>query len=144
MTRRTKWVATGAVAVAALAIGSGIAVASSADDEEPPIQGNALERASAVALKETGGGKVTGSEAEDGGYEIEVTLDDGSKVDVELDGDFKVIGSDSDSEANESDEGTETDEGSEADEADEGSETDEATEGADATPTGELTEGANP
>jgi hypothetical protein len=124
MNRRTKWIATGAVAAAALAVGSGIALASGADDEEPPIpQGDALDRATAVALKETGGGKVTGSEQEDGGYEIEVTLDDGSVVDVELDGDFKIIGSESDSES---------DEGSEADnEANEGTE-DEANEGPDA------------
>jgi hypothetical protein len=69
-------------------------------------------------LEETGGGKVTGSENEDGVYEIEVTLDDGTAVDVELDKDFKVISSEKDSETDEQsgadDEGTETGEGADA------------------------------
>jgi hypothetical protein len=91
MNRRTKWIATGAVAVAALGIGSGIAVAS--DGDADPIPSKDLERATAVALEHTGGGHVTGSEVgdEEGAYEVEVTLDDGSKVDVHLDSSFKVI-----------------------------------------------------
>jgi len=119
MRRRTKWIATGAVAVTALAAGSGIAVATSTEDDDPPIQGSALERASAIALEETGGGKVTGTEDEDGVYEIEVTLADGTSVDVELDHDFKVIGTEKDSESDD-ESGTDDDAG-------------EAGEGADAT-----------
>jgi uncharacterized membrane protein YkoI len=104
MNRRTKWIATGAVAAAALGIGSGIAVASSADDDQPPISGNALEHATKVALAETGGGRVTGSEVgdEEGAYEVEVTKDDGTKVDVHLDRDFKVIDAEPDGPADES------------------------------------------
>ena len=47
-----------------------------------------------MALKHTGGGKVTGTEAgdEEGAYEVEVTRADGSQVDVHLDADFTVIG----------------------------------------------------
>ena len=41
----------------------------------------------------TGGGKVTETEAgdEEGAYEVEVTRDDGSQVDVHLDSDFNVL-----------------------------------------------------
>ena len=94
MNRRTKWIATGAVAVAALGIGSGIAVASdSSDDNQPPIPANELDRATAVALDHTGGGDVIATEVDDeeGYYEVEVKLDDGSNVDVHLDRDFNVI-----------------------------------------------------
>jgi hypothetical protein len=96
MKRSTKWIATGAVALAALGAGTGIAVASGGGDDDAsstPVSGAALEHASSVALAETGGGKVTGSEAgdEQGAYEIEVTLDDGTQVDVHLDKDFNVI-----------------------------------------------------
>jgi uncharacterized membrane protein YkoI len=91
--RRTKWAMGGAAAAAvAVAAGTGIAVAAGGDDDStPPITGSALERASAAALQETGGGRVTETEAgdEDGAYEVEVTLD-GRQVDVHLDEDFKV------------------------------------------------------
>ena len=103
MSRRTKWIATGAVAVAALGIGSGIAVASSADDDQPPIPSNELDRATAVALDHTGGGKVVGSEVgdEEGYYEVEIRLEDGSNVDVHLDRDFNIIDSKADSSGDE-------------------------------------------
>jgi uncharacterized membrane protein YkoI len=68
------------------------------DDNEAPITGEALEKASAAALAHTGAGRVTETEAgdEDSYYEVEVTLDDGSQVDVQLDTDFKVIGDEAD------------------------------------------------
>jgi len=61
-----------------------------------PITGADLERASAVALDFTGGGRVTDSEVEDeeSYYEVEVTLDDGSEIDVQLDEEFLVVGTD--------------------------------------------------
>jgi uncharacterized membrane protein YkoI len=74
--------------LAALALG-GAAIATT---------GTALDRASAAALKHTGGGKVTETEAgdEEGAYEVEVTRSDGSQVDVHLDKNFKVLNADSD------------------------------------------------
>jgi uncharacterized membrane protein YkoI len=59
----------------------------------------ALQKASAAALKYTGEGRVTETEEgdEDSYYEVEVTLDDGSQVDVQLDRQFKVVSSESDS-----------------------------------------------
>ena len=95
MQRRTIIIATTTVA-GALAIGSGVAAARSADDDahDVPITGDALAHASQVALDHTGGGRVTETELgdEDSYYEVEVTLDDGSEVDVQLDADFRVVG----------------------------------------------------
>jgi uncharacterized membrane protein YkoI len=103
--RKTKWVVGGAAAAAVVAAaGTGIAVAAGGDDDDtPPITGPALERASAAALEETGGGRVTETEAgdEEGAYEVEVTLDDGRQVDVHLDKDFRVIDSSRDREGDE-------------------------------------------
>jgi len=80
-----------------IAIGlTGTAVGSDDDDgTERPVPGSVLDRASEAALAETGGGRVTGSEMDDeeSKYEIEVTLDDGSQVDVQLDANFQVVGS---------------------------------------------------
>jgi len=64
------------------------------------ITGTALDRASQAALKSTGGGKVTETEAgdEESYYEVEVTKADGSQVDVQLDKAFNVVGSEVDHE----------------------------------------------
>jgi uncharacterized membrane protein YkoI len=95
MQRKVKLgIAAGAIVVVASAIGGGVAVASGDDDEgSRPIQGTELERARAAALAETGGGRVTETEVgdEDSEYEVEVTLDDGRQVDVQLDAGFRVV-----------------------------------------------------
>ncbi len=83
----------------AVVVGGGVtyAVASNAGDDggDVPITGDALATASAAALAETGGGRVTGSEVgdEESYYEVEVTLDDGRQVDVQLDRSFHVVSS---------------------------------------------------
>ena len=80
-----------------------MAIAGSGDDGEPgedarevevPITGTDLERASAAALAYTGGGQVSGTEVgdEESYYEIEVTLETGDQVDVQLDESFTVVG----------------------------------------------------
>ena len=82
------------------AVAGGAAVAAGGDDDatEQPISGAALERASDAALAHTGGGRVTGTEVgdEESYYEVEVTLADGSQVDVQLDATFDVVGSEND------------------------------------------------
>jgi hypothetical protein len=98
MKRRTRLLVVGAtiIVVGGLA-GTGIAVAAAGDD--PPITGSDLDQASAAALAHTGSGRVT--ETETGGdqaYEVEVTLEDGTQVEVEMDQDFKVLSSDRDGE----------------------------------------------
>jgi uncharacterized membrane protein YkoI len=99
MLRRTRIMAVGAAVVTTAAIGTGVAVAGGGgDDDEAPISGRALDRATAAALEHTGGGRVTETEVgdEESYYEVEVTLDDGSLVDVQLDEDFAVVGSSDD------------------------------------------------
>ena len=63
------------------------------DDAEPALSGDALTRAREAALAVTGGGRVTDSEAgdEESFYEVEVTLEDGRRVDVQLDEWFDVV-----------------------------------------------------
>jgi uncharacterized membrane protein YkoI len=103
MTKRTLIVAAAAtVAVAAGAITFTTVRAASDDDDEVevPIGGADLERASAAALAATGGGRVTETEVgdEESYYEVEVTLDDGRQVDVQLDEQFAVVSADADRE----------------------------------------------
>jgi uncharacterized membrane protein YkoI len=100
MNKRTKIAiaaASGLVVVAAGGAGAAVA-AGGGDDNESPITGSDLDKASAAALDHTGEGRVTETEVgdEESLYEVEVTLDDGSQVDVQLDADFKVVGSESD------------------------------------------------
>jgi hypothetical protein len=91
-----------AIAVVALAAGGvGIATATGGGDDdatEQPIKGSALDKAEAAALAHTGEGTVTETETgdEESFYEVEVTLDDGSQVDVQLDRDFNVVGDETD------------------------------------------------
>ena len=101
ITKRRVVVVVGAAAALAL-IGAGAAVASNDDDAtERSIPDSALRQASDAALAETGGGIVTGTEMndEESYYEVEVTLDSGSQVDVQLDRDFQVVSAGVDSEA---------------------------------------------
>jgi uncharacterized membrane protein YkoI len=107
--RINRKLAVAAGAAALVAGGAGIAAAGGEDTAEGPnsaITGDALDKASAAALAETGGGTVTGTEVgdEESYYEVEVTLDDGSQVDVQLDKSFAVVG---DAVDHEDDEGSE-------------------------------------
>jgi uncharacterized membrane protein YkoI len=90
----------GGVAVIALGLGiAGAVTASQAGDEnEQPIRGAALDRATEAALAHMGGGTVTGTEVgdEDSLYEVEITLDSGRQVDVQLDENFEVVSADTD------------------------------------------------
>ena len=90
----------GGSVLALAAGGAGVAIGAGGGDDGPgqPITGNALDRAKAVALDHTGGGRVHETEArdEEGYYEVGVTLDDGSEVDVHLDRGFNVIDSSGD------------------------------------------------
>jgi len=95
MKRRTTIItAAGAALVAAVAVGTVVAAGAMDDDEnQQPITGDALTKATAAALAYTGQGKVTETEVgdEDSYYEVEVTLDNGKQVDVQLDKSFHVV-----------------------------------------------------
>jgi uncharacterized membrane protein YkoI len=103
MTRKIALIAAAVLALAALT--AGIAVAASGDDDaaDKPIAGVALDRAKAAALAHTGGGRITGTEVgdEESYYEVEVTLENGSQVDVQLDKGFNVVGSENDGQEDE-------------------------------------------
>ena len=100
MTKRGKILIAGIAALAVAAGGVGVAVAGGGDDAEAPIRDGTLEKASAAALEHTGGGRVTETEVgdEESFYEVEVTRDDGSQVDVQLDRGFNVVGGEADDE----------------------------------------------
>lgn len=96
MKRRSKFTIVGvAVAVVAIGAGTGIGIAASNGDDDQPLTGGDLDMATAAALDHTGGGTVTETEVGDDGaaYGVEIQLDDGSQVEVNLDREFNVIGS---------------------------------------------------
>src|SRR5688500_282907 len=80
------------------AVGAGIAIAGGVGGDDKPLTGTALERATDAALEHTGGGTVIETEVGDDGaaYGVEVRLDDGRVVEVELDGNFQVVGQEND------------------------------------------------
>jgi uncharacterized membrane protein YkoI len=94
MDTKKKWIAAGVLAVAATGGAAGIAVAAGEADNDQPLTGSALDKATAAALEHTGGGTVVESEVGDdgGAYGVEIRLDDGSVVEVVLDESFNVIG----------------------------------------------------
>ncbi len=86
------------IATAALIVGiagaAAIGMAAAEQDSEVPITGTELSNASTAALQHTGGGRVTETEVgdEESYYEVEVTMDDGTQFDVQLDRQFNVVG----------------------------------------------------
>jgi hypothetical protein len=79
------------------AISAGFAIAAGGDDDKP-LTGSDLQKATAAALAHTGGGTVVETEVGDDGaaYGVEVRLDDGRVVEVNLDESFDVIGQEND------------------------------------------------
>lgn len=88
----------GAAVVTAGTVATAGALSGDDDAQDRPIPVSELERAEKAALEETGGGRVTETEVDDeeSKFEVEVTLEDGSQVDVQLDADFQVVGTESD------------------------------------------------
>ena len=108
VSRTTKIVTIASLATVLTAGGVGYAVANGPGDEPPPADDAESEaeqrvesrvtpedtaRATEVALAETGGGTVREAEldGEDGVYEVEIAVADGSEVDVTLSQDFAVL-----------------------------------------------------
>jgi hypothetical protein len=107
MRHRTKYLVIGAALIAAAAVPTMAFAGGNGDDGDPgedsrevevPITGSALDEASAKAIAHIGEGRVTGTEVgdEESYYEIEVTLENGHQVDVQLDEDFNVVGTEAD------------------------------------------------
>jgi uncharacterized membrane protein YkoI len=87
-----------------LALGAaGIAYANGTDSEEQVTSPEA-DKAKSAAIAAVGGGTVTEVERDDGDdgygtsgvYEVEVTSDGGSQLEVHLDGDYNVVGQEAD------------------------------------------------
>jgi hypothetical protein len=80
--------------------GGGLATVAEAagDDGDRPISGEARDKCIAAALAEHPGGTVTETEADNDGaaYEVEIRLEDGSQVEVNLNRDCQVIGQEAD------------------------------------------------
>ena len=90
----------GTLGVAAAVVASGAALATN-DDGEGHVTGTQADRATAAALKATGGGKANSVErdSENGAtWEVEVTKMDGNTVDVRLDDNYAVVVIEGDSE----------------------------------------------
>ncbi len=92
--KRIALIVAGTAVVTVGTVGGAAALGGDDDVRDRPIPASELERAEDAALDETGGGTVTGTEVDDeeSKYEVEVTLDDGSQVDVQLDEQFQVVG----------------------------------------------------
>ena len=96
---RGKLVIAIALVLALAAASGGIAIASGVGrDDDKPLSGATLERATDAALAHTGGGTVTETELGDDGsaYSVEVRLANGDQVEVNLDENFEVIGQEGD------------------------------------------------
>jgi hypothetical protein len=87
-------VAAGTIVFAFVGGSSGV-TARTGDDAGSAASTGDLARAVEIAREVTGGGRVTGMElgGEESFYEVEVTLPDGRRVDLQLDEDFGVVGS---------------------------------------------------
>jgi hypothetical protein len=109
MNTRLIKIAAAVTVAAALALGGAAwAIAGSGDDDGPDAKGPDADRAKAAALAHLGGGTANAVEKDDeeSAWEVEVTKSGGGTVDVQLDGNFKVVGVEGDSEnEDESDEG---------------------------------------
>ena len=80
--------------------GAGIAYANGGDSEEQ-LTGPEAQKAKSAAIAAVGGGTVTEVERDDGNgtsgvFEVEVTREDGSQLEVHLDGDHNVVGQQAD------------------------------------------------
>jgi uncharacterized membrane protein YkoI len=103
MNRRKLTIVAGLVVAVALAlVGATIARATGAfDDGDAQLKGPQADRARAAALRITGGGRANSVErdSENGAtYEVQVTRKDGSTVDVRLDGSYRLVVIEGDSE----------------------------------------------
>ena len=96
---RTLVIAAAVVAMLLALGGAGIAYANGADSEEQ-VTGPEADEAKNAAIAAVGDGTVTEVEPDDGigtgVYEVEVTRDDGSQLEVHLDGDYNVVGQQAD------------------------------------------------
>ncbi|RWZ51516.1 hypothetical protein ELQ90_05225 [Labedella phragmitis] len=91
MSKRTLWIGGAVAGVLALG-GAGIAIADELNDGGDALDDATRDRVAAAATAYTKGGELIDAERDDdGGYDAEVRLDEGTEVDVQLDDDFTVL-----------------------------------------------------
>jgi uncharacterized membrane protein YkoI len=108
---KRKVVLIAAVVLVAGAVSAGFAIAGGVGDDDKPLTGSTLAKASAAALAHTGGGTVVETEVGDDGaaYGVEVRLADGRQVEVELDENFRVVGQEADDDGKKEEDGQDDD-----------------------------------
>ena len=106
MQRRTKWILAAGLAVAGVVGGAGGVMASGADDDAP-LTGEQRDKAVAAAKAHVGEGQVTDTEIGDDGaaYGVEILKPDGAQVEVNLDKDYRVTGTEADDDSSDGDAG---------------------------------------
>jgi hypothetical protein len=110
MNKRTKWMVAAGIAVAGLVGGSGAVMAAGAGDDAP-LTGESRDKAVAAARAHVGEGEVTDTEVGDDGaaYGVEIRKPDGAQVEVNLDQDYKVTGTEADDDSGPDDDGPDDD-----------------------------------
>jgi Peptidase propeptide and YPEB domain len=98
-----------AVAILLALSAAGVAYANGGDFEEQ-VSGPDAQKAKSAAIEAVGGGTVSEVERDDGddgygGYEVEVKRDDGSQLEVHLDGDYNVVGQQADEDGSNDEDG---------------------------------------
>lgn len=110
MNKRTRWMVGAGIAVAVVVGGAGAVLATSADDDSQ-LTGESRDKAVAAARAHVGEGDVTDTEIGDDGaaYGVEIRKPDGAQVEVHLDKDYKVTGTEADDDSGPDDDGPDDD-----------------------------------
>ena len=97
MQKRMKWILAAGLAIAGVVGGAGAVMATGADDDAP-LTGETRDKAIAAAKAHVGAGEVTETEIGDDGaaYGVEILKPDGTQVEVNLDKDYRVTGTEAD------------------------------------------------
>jgi hypothetical protein len=97
MQKRTKLILAAGLAFAGIVGGAGAVMATGADDDAP-LTGESRDKAVAAAKAHVGQGEVTDTEVGDDGaaYGVEILKPDGMQVEVNLDRDYRVTGTEAD------------------------------------------------
>jgi len=110
MQKRTKLILATGLVISGVVGGAGAVMATSAE-EDAPLTGESRDRAVASAKAHVGEGEVTDTEMGDDGaaYGVEILKADGKQVEVNLDKDYRVTGTEDDDDGPNDDEDNEPD-----------------------------------
>lgn len=110
MNKRTRWIVAAGIAVAGVVGGAGAVTATGADDDAQ-LSGESRDKAVAAARAHVGEGEVTDTEVGDDGaaYGVEIRKPDGAQVEVNLDRDYRVTGTEADDDSGPGDDADEPD-----------------------------------